>query len=299
MSGISSKAAGKLENRYKFNDGTELNNSFDISLYETDFRLYDPQIGRFAQVDELAVLDYDISPYVFANDNPILMNDPLGLAPEIAKDPETRETSTKDKPTNCDPAVVHSTKPLDARNGQVLPPQSAFWSFFSGQRSFPGHVKLGENYLSVNWVVNDKGYLTGGIAPNRMELVISPDKSSILTIKQVFKLKNFIKAQYVIYRGMKKGTPYIGKALGNLIKRYGSADNVLGLEARIIEGLENIPNNAIALGVEQLVIDLNGGVKTGALSNINNATIKQVYINEAMHWLDSTMPGWEQLLKFQ
>ena len=35
MAGISSKAAGKLENRRKFNDGTELNTDFDINLYET------------------------------------------------------------------------------------------------------------------------------------------------------------------------------------------------------------------------------------------------------------------------
>jgi hypothetical protein len=47
MAGISSKTAGKLENRRKFNDGTELTNNFDLSLYETPFRDYDPQIGRF------------------------------------------------------------------------------------------------------------------------------------------------------------------------------------------------------------------------------------------------------------
>ncbi len=54
MAGISSKAAGTLENRYKFNKGTEFNNDFDIGFYETQCRSYDPQIGRFLQVDELA-----------------------------------------------------------------------------------------------------------------------------------------------------------------------------------------------------------------------------------------------------
>jgi len=87
MSGISSKAAGKLENKYKYNDGTELNSSFDISLYETDFRLYDPQIGRFVQSDELAEVFDDWSPYTFANDNPILLNDPTGLAGDTAWKP--------------------------------------------------------------------------------------------------------------------------------------------------------------------------------------------------------------------
>ena len=37
--------AGSLENRYKFNSGTELNSSFDINLYETNFRSLDPQFG--------------------------------------------------------------------------------------------------------------------------------------------------------------------------------------------------------------------------------------------------------------
>lgn len=80
MAGISSKAAGGMENRYKFNDGTELNTSLDVGLFETDFRLYDPQIGRFAQTDELAEEFDGWSPYVYANINPILLNDPLGLA---------------------------------------------------------------------------------------------------------------------------------------------------------------------------------------------------------------------------
>lgn len=45
------------------------------------------------------------------------------------------------------------------------------------------------------------------------------------------------------------------------------------------------------------IIDLNGGVKSGALSNVNNATIKEIYINEARYWLDANLPNWEQLLK--
>lgn len=106
MSGISSKAAGKLENRRKFNDGTELNTDFDINLYETDFRSYDPQIGRFHQIDELADFNFDYSTYAFANDNPILMNDPLGLEAEIAIVSKPKEVSTKDKPKDLGGVTV-------------------------------------------------------------------------------------------------------------------------------------------------------------------------------------------------
>ena len=87
MAGISSKALafGNPQNRYKFNKGTELNSDFDLSFYETECRLYDPQIGRFWQIDELAESSWEWSPYTFALNNPIDFNDPLGLDPEPAE----------------------------------------------------------------------------------------------------------------------------------------------------------------------------------------------------------------------
>src|SRR5690606_38523115 len=82
IAGISSKAVGIQPNQYLYNDGTELNESLDVGLYETEFRLYDPQIGRFWQVDELSDFFEDWSPYSFAFNNPIRYNDPHGLNPE-------------------------------------------------------------------------------------------------------------------------------------------------------------------------------------------------------------------------
>lgn len=78
MAGISSKSAGKLQNRFKFNDATELNEDLGINFYETDFRSYDLQLGRFHQIDPLAE-DFDgWSPYAFAYNDPMYWNDPLG-----------------------------------------------------------------------------------------------------------------------------------------------------------------------------------------------------------------------------
>ena len=81
MAGISSKAMnfGAPENKYKFNGGTELNTSFDVNLYETNFRSLDPQLGRFWQIDPLADISNRFSPYCYASDNPIALNDPTGL----------------------------------------------------------------------------------------------------------------------------------------------------------------------------------------------------------------------------
>ncbi len=81
MAGISSKAlkANYAENKKKFNDGTELNTDFDINLYETSYRLLDPQIGRFHQIDPLAGIADEYSPYTYVLNNPLLFNDPYGL----------------------------------------------------------------------------------------------------------------------------------------------------------------------------------------------------------------------------
>ena len=111
MSGISSKAAGKLENRRKFNEGTELNTDFDISLYETDFRSYDPQIGRFLQIDELSEADFAWSPYVYSNNNPILLNDPTGLTSDSTITPSPPPPSNMSGKHLDEIVVVAKSKP--------------------------------------------------------------------------------------------------------------------------------------------------------------------------------------------
>ncbi len=78
MAGISSKAAGKQDNKYKAVSGNELNEDFDLNLYETLFRSYDPQLGRFHQVDPMADDYADHSPYSFACNDPVYWTDPFG-----------------------------------------------------------------------------------------------------------------------------------------------------------------------------------------------------------------------------
>ena len=84
MAGISSQAIGPMDNRYKFNDGSELaNKEFSdgagLEWYETTYRSFDPQIGRFHQIDPISEMMENWTPYAYANNNPILFNDPLGL----------------------------------------------------------------------------------------------------------------------------------------------------------------------------------------------------------------------------
>ena len=78
MKGISSQAVG-ASNNYKFNGGVELNESFDVDYYETSFRKYDCQTGRFTGVDELAEETFYLTPYQFGANDPVSYNDPTGL----------------------------------------------------------------------------------------------------------------------------------------------------------------------------------------------------------------------------
>jgi RHS repeat-associated protein len=86
MQGISDKAikTNYAENKHRFNLGSELQNKefsdgSGLELYTTNYRMYDPQIGRFGQVDPLSDISENVSPYAYASNDPILENDPFGL----------------------------------------------------------------------------------------------------------------------------------------------------------------------------------------------------------------------------
>uniref|UniRef100_UPI00261211D3 RHS repeat domain-containing protein n=1 Tax=uncultured Microscilla sp. TaxID=432653 RepID=UPI00261211D3 len=72
---------GRPEHRYQYNGGIEKEMDFNLNFYTTTFRSYDPQLGRFHQIDPLVDAFASINPYQYAYNNPLYFNDPLGLAP--------------------------------------------------------------------------------------------------------------------------------------------------------------------------------------------------------------------------
>jgi len=105
-----------------------------------------------------------------------------------------------------------------------------------------------------------------------------------------------------VYKAIKTGKNgekalYFGKAKFSIFQRY-TRKTIEEMDVTVIPGLEKIPSNAVALGVEQILIDLHGGVgPAGTLANKIPATVKEIYINEARYWLDNNVTNWGKLYR--
>jgi|GEM_PF-928933 len=88
IAGISSKVLpdpneGFVQNKNLYND-KELIDEADLDWYDYGFRNYDPQIGRFTQLDPLTDDYRDLTPYQYASDEPIANIDLDGLEGDLA-----------------------------------------------------------------------------------------------------------------------------------------------------------------------------------------------------------------------
>ena len=78
----------------------------DGNSYTTEFRQYDPRLGRWLSLDPLMMQFPDMSPYVAFNNNPVVYTDPLGL-----------ESVNPDNSTDLEEFVVTAKKKTNSSSG--------------------------------------------------------------------------------------------------------------------------------------------------------------------------------------
>ncbi|QEM09120.1 RHS repeat-associated core domain-containing protein [Mucilaginibacter rubeus] len=80
MNMTSTMALPALPNKNLYNGGSEWQNDYSNApdYYQTLNRNYDAALGRFIAVDPMAEATESMSVYQYANNNPIMMNDPEG-----------------------------------------------------------------------------------------------------------------------------------------------------------------------------------------------------------------------------
>jgi RHS repeat-associated protein len=179
MAGISDKAikTNYAENKYRCNGGNELQNKefsdgTGLEAYDANFRMYDPQIGRFFEIDPLADISENSSPYSFVFNNPIKYNDPSGLDTNWKTLPTATVTYKEQLPrsnVNTPLADLSGYAPNPAGHALFIsmidhtiktPP--TWWDDFSNSLSNDGHILEGKNLIDIPVYLD----YTGGIAPS-------------------------------------------------------------------------------------------------------------------------------------
>ncbi|TCD05837.1 RHS repeat-associated core domain-containing protein [Pedobacter frigidisoli] len=239
-------------NKYLYN-GKEVQDELG-EQYDYGARFYDPVIGRWNVVDPLAEGTDDISTYSYGMNNPVLMIDPDGM--------------------KADTTMAILLKEVNITGKKVMEPVHGFWNnIYYGL--FPREIEVKIFGRNRTVAVSNGGYAYN---PFLIKMEV-PD----IGLKGGFNS---------IYKGLKKGLPYIGKAF-NVFKRYSKAERLLMEIEPVLNGIDD---PRLLRAVEQKVLEYSKS--KGAVANIRNAFDPKrkdyvEYAQKATVWLEKNAPNWK------
>ncbi|MFV0191016.1 RHS repeat-associated core domain-containing protein [Empedobacter falsenii] len=109
-SGYNNTNLANANYKYKYN-GKELQDELSLNLYDYGARNYDPAIGRWFNIDPLAVRYVDNSPYNYTLNNPVYFIDPDGMQVDGPGD--------EDEPIELQEAVVTAITPTTKAKREI------------------------------------------------------------------------------------------------------------------------------------------------------------------------------------
>ncbi len=226
-----------------------MNDDFDLGWNYYGFRNYDPSVGRWWNTDPFAEFSYDLSPYRFAYNNPILFSDYLGLW----------EKNSNGSYSTTDQKDIERFMNMTEFEGTSLTIQQSI-NFVEGEMSGMGKLSDGTTLLT-------------GITETKSGNTWQPDNSTVR------------RTALEIWGSDKNNRGNFGNNLDMINKQYGLGDNLLSAASL---GVSKLPNSSInkfsyEIGKSGNIINASGAVmKPGQIASAikgfgkGNKTLKMI-----------------------